>query len=560
MAMKIRIAMAQLDSTVGDLVGNAERAVAAIQQAKEQGVHLVILPEMFITGYPTNDLLFENGFVEENEKVLKEIVAPQTKGIAAIIGGVLREKKEQEKKGEQVSPPVYNVAAVVNDGEVVCLVKKTLLPNYDVFDEKRYFRAGTKEEIRPVRLPLAGRAQRVGIEICEDLWDEDYEDKVTKLLYERGADFIVNISASPFYVGKGSEREGLVKRHLKKSPVPFIYVNMVGGQDELVFDGGSFAADCRGNIIARAAGFEEEILVFNLDADTWTGAEVPAPPYSKEEEIIRAHTLNLRDYFQKQGCFKGIVVGSSGGIDSAYTLYIATQAIGADKVMSVSMPSRFSSEHSRDDAARLAENLGVRHVVVPIEEMFEAGMATFERAFGKTEFGLAEENDQARCRMQILMKISRKYDYLVCTTGNKSEISTGYFTLFGDGAGGKNIPGDLYKTEIYKIVRYINREKEIIPQNILLKAPSAELAPDQKDSDTLPPYSELDPILKLFVEDCLSIKEIVSRGYGRELVEKVARLYKNSEFKRDQIPRGIKVSRKAYGIGRRMPITNQWHG
>jgi len=553
----ISIVIAQINPTVGAIKKNAQIVADVIRKAREMEFDLVVFPEMVITGYPTNDLLFEDSFVAENERVVDEVVLPETKGITVILGCVRREGSGSVPPDE---PTLRNCAAVLADGKWIAQVNKALLPNYDVFDEKRYFIPASADEIAPVEIPIAGRTYKVGVEVCEDLWDEHYDTKVTKLLCERGAEFIVNISASPFYVGKSQEREKLVRRIVEAYKVPFIYCNMVGGQDELVFDGRSFALGSDSKIIASAAAFEQEIYVIELDTEKWIGEPVDTPPYSREHEILQAHILNLRDYFFKQGIFKGIAVGLSGGIDSAYTAYVAAQAIGPDKVMCVAMPSKFTSRESLDDAEQCAKNIGAEYKVVSIKDMFESGVASFAGAFGDTPFGLAEENDQSRFRMVILMKISQKFGYMVCTTGNKSEISTGYFTMFGDGSGGKNVPGDLYKTELYQVVRYINREREIIPRSIVDKPPTAELRENQKDTDSLPPYPELDPVIKLVVESHLSKAQIVERGYDKALVDKVYDLYKKSEFKRGQLPLSIKISKKAYGVGRRIPITNLWHG
>lgn len=556
--MVLKIAIAQLDPTVGAIADNARAAAEAIASARGKGADLVIIPEMFITGYPTNDLLYEEGFVEENERALREIVAPATQGIAAIVGFVKQAAENPARLPD--APTLCNCAAVISNGRRIACVSKTLLPNYDVFDEKRYFIPAREQDISPVRVKIRGRQFRIGIQICEDLWDDNYPTKVTRLLYERGSDFIVNISSSPFHIGKGAERERLVLDKVAECPIPFVYANMVGGQDELVFDGRSFAAGSDGKIIARAAAFEQEICQFELDTTTWTAPEAPAPPYSKEEEILKAHILNLRDYFNKQKFFKGIVIGMSGGIDSAYTAYVAAQAIGPENVLCVAMPSKFTASVSLDDAEACCRNIGVRYEVVSIKDMYEAGLRAFESTFGVTPFGIAEENDQPRCRMMILMKLSQKYSYLVCTTGNKSELSTGYFTTFGDGAGGKNVPGDLYKTELYDVVRYINRNGEIIPNSIIERPPTAELKEDQKDTDSLPPYPVLDPILRLIVEEHMSRGQLVSRGFDEALVDKVFGLYKKTEFKRAQLPLGIKITKKAYGVGRRIPITNHWNG
>ncbi len=552
----MKVAMAQMNPTVGALRENGAKIVRNIKTAAEAGADIIVFPEMAITGYPTYDLLYEEGFVAENIAVLEEMAAPAAKGIVAVVGFI--DIPDEDRLDEEGTPWRGNCAAVLCGGKIVRKVWKTLLPGYDVFDEKRYFRPGEKEDIAPVEVTAGGRTLKLGVEICEDLWSEYYGYDVTGRLVEKGAQLIVNLSSSPFFIGKNKKRETLAVDAVNKHGVPLVYVNMAGGQDELVFDGRSFAVDAKGVMVARGAAFAADLAYAEFDNNREGAPTGVDADLCTEEEIIRAHVLNLRDYIEKGGFFDGVVVGSSGGADSAYTVYIASLAVGPENVVSVSMPSMYSSDHSKSDAAQLAENLGVEHHVIPIEKIYNAGLETFEEAFGKTEFGVAEENEQARCRMQILMKISMKYKKLVCTTGNKSELSVGYWTLYGDGAGGKNVPGDLFKTELYDVLRYINRDEEIIPRNIITKPPSAELAPGQKDSDSLPEYEDLDPILKLLVEERRNPEEIIRRGHDAGTVKRVVRMYKIAEFKRGQMPQGIKIKRKSFGSGRRMPITNKW--
>lgn len=550
----MKIALAQINVTVGSLVENGEKIAEYISKARDAGADLVAFPELVVTGYPIYDLIYEEGFVRENMRVLEEIIAPATTGVTAVVGFIGADIDRHDEEGEAWRA---NCAAVISDGKISAVVKKTLLPGYDVFDEKRYFAPGAIEDIAPVEIPMrGGGTTRLGVEICEDLWSEPYGLSVSRLLVERGATLALNISASPYCIGKPADR--MARARKERCGVPFIYMNMVGGQDEIVFDGGSFALDADGRLAAQAAMFEEDFVLFELDEKGRAAVEVAPPEIPWEEQIVRAQALNLHDYFFKQKCFDGVVVGNSGGVDSAYTLYIAVRALGQERVLSVAMPSRFSSDHSKSDAALLAENLGIRHKEIPIESMFEAGLTTFEQAFGPTPFGLAEENDQARCRMRILMKISQKFKYLVCTTGNKSELSVGYWTLYGDGGGGKNVPGDLFKTELYKVARHINRDREIIPWNTINKPPSAELAPNQKDTDSLPEYELLDGILRMLVEERRNPEEIVRAGFDAQTVARVVRMYKIGEFKRGQMPQGIKVKKKSFGSGRRMPITNRW--
>ena len=549
--MDIKLGIAQLNPTVGALEQNAEKAVGAIEQAKRDGVDILVFPEMFITGYPPNDLLLREEFITGVQSIMFNRVLAATKGICVVIGDV-----------RKLWSKLRNCAVVMQDEHEVGTVIKTLLPNYDVFDEKRYFEGLDPRDISPVRVKVRGQKIMLGVEVCEDLWDKGYDVKVTELLCKRGTDIIINISSSPFYTDKFPVRVALVKKYVDKFRVPFVYANTVGGQDDLVFDGGSFIFDSDGACAAALPQFKESIEYAVLNTDTWkkTNKEKVEPEkLCVEEQILRAHVLNVRDYYEKQGCFDGIVVGSSGGIDSAYTLYVASKAVGKDKVLSVAMPSKFTSKDSLDLAEQLAKSLEVNHVVLPIKNMYSAAVKTYEKAFGKTEFSVAEENDQARCRMMLLMKLSAKNKYLVCSTGNKSELSVGYFTLYGDSAGGKNIPGDLYKTQLYDVCRYINESSgDVIPDSIISRAPTAELKSNQKDTDSLPPYEVLDKILELVESDDMEGIRSLSQTVDVDVIDKVLAMYKRAEFKRDQLCRGIKVSKKAFGIGRRIPITSGW--
>lgn len=540
----LKVGMAQINPTVGDIEGNKKKILENISDAALQGVDLLVFPEMCVTGYPPEDLLYYDDFLKKNREALEDI-ASSVGEMTVIVGFV--DFSSEVKKEKRV---IWNSAAVIRSGSILKTIHKTLLPTYDVFDEDRYFSTSDEVSIVDVGFPL-------GVEICEDLWDDSYERKITRELAEKGAKLIVNISASPFYIGKRMVREKLVLSQALANSVPLVYLNTVGGQDELVFDGRSLAAGADGNIIARGPEFSEALVVFDLDLEKGTAPKVPAPPYCREEEIFRALTLNLRDYFYKTGVFDKIVVGLSGGVDSAFTAAVAAEAVGPENVVGVSMPSRFSSGHSQSDAARLAENLEIGFMTVPIELMHRSAMETFSD-FAEISAGVAEENIQARIRGNILMYLSNKFGWLLVSTGNKSEIATGYCTLYGDTAGGKNVPGDLYKTQLYDVCRWLNRDEELIPENILIKPPSAELRPDQKDSDSLPDYALLDDILLRLIEKHMSRDEIVAEGFPEADVNRVADLVFRSEFKRRQLVHSIKVTPRAFGIGRRMPIVNKY--
>jgi len=560
--MKIKISIAQLNPTVGAISENLDKALECIKEAKRNSVDILVFPEMYMTGYPPNDLLLRKEFVDAvSDACFKSIyrakdILNETKDICVIMGSV-----------GDFGGHLRNCAYVFQNKKLMGVAIKSLLPEYDVFFERRYFKSSEADDIAPVCVKIRGHKIALGVEICEDLWytPEEYNINVTELLCKRGADIIINVSASPFYANKLPVRIDLVKDYVKQFKIPFVYANLIGGQDDLVFDGGSFIMDAKGSMALAAPQFEESILSTVLETGKWcrTDKNQAHKKLCKEEQIFQAQVLNVRDYVDKSKFFKGIIIGSSGGIDSAYALCVAEKAVGADKVLSVAMPSKFTSNDSLVLAEQLAINLGIEHVVVPINKIHDAAWEVYEEIFGTTEFGIAEENDQARCRMMILMKLSHKRNLLVCSTGNKSELSVGYYTLYGDSAGGKNIPGDLYKTEIYDISKYINRSKEVIPWGIINRPPTAELKSNQKDTDSLPSYDVLDKILYYLESDDMRNLFDMAKPHGVErigfdVVDKVLRLYKNSEFKRDQLCKGIKVSEKAFGIGRRIPITSGW--
>lgn len=532
MRKMIKTAIAQINSGVGDLSGNAEKVVSFIRKAKKQGADLVVFPEMAITGYPPKDLLFDREFVRENERQLQKIAA-EMPDVYAVVGYA---RQEEDK--------LYNAAALLHNKKIVGVYKKHCLPNYDVFDEKRYFIEGAEEPVFTIK------DTRVGITICEDAW---LEETPIKKLKENGATLIINISASPFHGGKLELRKKMVGGQAKKYDVPIIYVNLVGGQDDIVFDGGSIVFDEHGDVALMAKRFEEDFVVYPSEEKTQTEA------WPLEDEVYNALILGLRDYVTKNN-FKKAVIGLSGGIDSALTAALAAKAIGPENVIGVLMPSQFSSRGSVEDAEKLAKNLGIRYHIIPIKPIFECYTQIFKTLFEGAPFGITEENIQARIRGNILMAISNRFGHLVLTTGNKSEVSVGYCTLYGDMAGGFAVISDVPKTLVYKLAHFINKKEncELIPEASLTKPPSAELKENQKDTDSLPPYEILDPILQKYTEENLSKDEIITNGFDALIVDKVIKLVRKSEYKRHQAPLGIKVTSKAFGSGRRYPITSRW--
>lgn len=570
----MRLALAQINSTVGDLAGNTARILDQLDQARAQAADVVAFPELAITGYPPEDLVLKPSFVRDNLSRLQDVVAA-TKGITAIVGFI------------DVDGDTYNAAAVAHDGVLAAVHHKRFLPNYGVFDENRYFRAGST-------CPVVGlNGTHIGVNVCEDIW---YPGGPTTGQALAGAELIVNISASPYHWRKGEFRDQMLATRAVDNLVIVAYVNMVGGQDELVFDGHSVVFDQRGKLLAQGSQFREDLVVVDLDVEgvfrqrlhdprrrqLVAAADAPdvvrtdlapverprkKPPIVPREpqlfdeiaEVYEALVLGVRDYTNKNG-FNSVILGLSGGIDSSLTATIAVDALGAERVEGVSMPSRYSSEGSKLDAEELSERLGIRYLTVPIEEPFAASLSALDEAMRGTEPGLAEENLQARVRGNILMTLSNKFGHLVLTTGNKSEMATGYSTLYGDMAGGFAAIKDVPKTLVYKLARYRNARgpEPVIPEAVFTKPPSAELRPDQRDEDSLPPYDLLDPILQLYVEDDRSYEEIVQQGYPPETVKRVIELVDHSEYKRRQAPPGIKITTRAFGRDRRLPITNRY--
>ncbi len=503
---------------------------------------MVVFPELALTGYPPQDLVLEKRFVSDNKLMLEEI-AEASKDIYTIVGFV-----------DDNSGLIYNAAALLKDGKILGATYKTLLPTYDVFDEQRYFQPA--DEVAPLKVKLKGKLMSAGIEICEDLWDEKYDIKVTRELVEKNADFIINLSASPFYIGKRFEREELLKTHAKGNHVPIFYVNMVGGQDELVFDGLSMAIDSEGKLIAMGKHLEEDLVIVDINMENGIGKEVKPLPYDKEREIFKALVLGAKDYCRKTGFTKS-VIGLSGGIDSSLTAAIATEALGKENTLGVSMPSQFSSQHSMEDSKLLAENLGINHFIISIQNTFESFKDTLAEAFKGIDEDVTEENLQARIRGIVLMAISNKLGHIVFTTGNKTELALGYCTLYGDMAGGLGIISDLSKTQVYKLAEYVNKSKgrETIPKRVFEKKPSAELKEGQYDPFD---YDIVSPIVDEIVEKKKGRDDLVALGYERELVSEILEQIRNAEYKRKQAPPGIKITRKALGIGRKMPIANKY--
>jgi NAD+ synthetase len=538
----MKIALAQINTTVGDIAGNRDRVLRGLEKAESLGADIAVFPELCLTGYPPRDLLTLDGFVEANLGALGEIAARS--GRTAVVVGFVDRNAGQEGRD------FHNAAALLAEGRVQGIVHKTLLPTYDVFDEDRYFeRAG---EV-PV-IPFRGRT--LGLSICEDAWSARdlwprplYAVDPIRNLVERGADLLINISASPFETGKPRFRHGLLREQARKYRVPLIYTNLVGGNDDLVFDGHSLALGRGGNLIAAGRGFEEEILVVDPDSERDEGFQETADI----ELLLGALTLGTRDYARKCG-FRSAVLGLSGGIDSAVVACIAAEALGPDNVLGVAMPSIYSAPESESDAAALARNLGMRQETIPIRSVHDAFRGALEHSFAGLEPDVTEENLQARIRGTILMALSNKFGHLVLSTGNKSELGVGYCTLYGDMAGGLAVISDVPKTMVYALARHINRQGERIPQNTLVRPPTAELRPGQTDQDTLPEYDILDGILKARIEERMGFEEIVARGYDRGTVGKVLRMIYANEYKRRQAAPGLKVTSRAFGPGRRMPI------
>ena len=538
MPQSLRIVMAQIDLLVGDIDGNADKVIAAAIRARDEcQAHAVAFPELTLSGYPPEDLLLRPGF---NRRVAAALarVAEQVHGIDVILG-----------YPQQSDGGLYNAASLLRDGAVVATYHKFELPNYSVFDEKRYFIAGDA----PCVTEIAGVP--VGLTLCEDIW----HPRPAQAAQAAGARLLINLNASPFHLGKRNERIETLQARTHETGLPVLYVNLVGGQDELVFDGASLVMNADGSLAQRAPAFEEGLYVadFTVDDDGRVSAVqgTVSTPSCPEESVYKALVLGVRDYIEKNG-FPGAIIGLSGGIDSALTLAVAVDAIGAERVEAVMMPSRYTQDISLADAHAEARMLGVEYHVLPIETAFKAFLDILEDEFAGAGPDTTEENIQARCRAVILMAISNKKHKVVLSTGNKSEVSVGYCTLYGDMAGGFDVLKDVPKTLVYRLSEYRNRLSPVIPRRVIERPPSAELAPDQKDSDSLPPYDVLDAILEMYVEQDRCAEEIVAAGYDSATVDRVIRLVNMNEYKRRQAAPGVRITRRAFGRDRRYPITS----
>jgi NAD+ synthase (glutamine-hydrolysing) len=544
----VKIAIGQINPTIGDFAGNATRILDYISQAEEENAELVVFPEMCVCGYPPMDLLDHQSFVEANLKSLRSIQQRAPEGIGIVLGYVDKNRSSSGK-------PLVNAVSLLYDGELLFTQAKSLLPTYDVFDEARYF------EPAHHRRTVAFKGEQIGIAICEDIWWETdqrgalhYPVDPVKEILDKGATVIISPSASPFYSGKLEVRYRLISSIGKSSGVPVVYVNMVGGNDSLVFDGRSLVTSADGALSFIGAGFEEQLAF----VDTGNLSVIPDFQVDRYVEIEQALVLGIRDYLSKCG-FKRVHVGLSGGIDSSVVAVLAVRAVGADNVKLFALPSRYSSRGSWDDAELLAENLGVKLHSLSIEAVFQAGLQTLAPLFEGQAADATEENIQARIRGLLLMAYSNKFHSLLLTTGNKSELATGYCTLYGDMCGVLAVIGDLFKTEVYALARSLNRDKAVIPESVLTKAPSAELRPDQTDQDSLPPYDLLDQILNLYLLHSKTLEEITAAGFEEELVKNVLSMVGKAEFKRRQAPPVLKVSPRAFGTGRRIPIARAIH-
>jgi len=542
----VRVALAQINTTVGDLSGNEAKISAVYRKGVEAGADLVVMPELAVVGYPPRDLLLKRQFVCQNMDVVNRLAAAT--GSAGLLVGFV---------GQNPTPPgreVTNSCALLAEGRILATRAKTLLPTYDVFDEDRYFEPALENK------PVDFRGIRLGLTICEDVWnDEDfwhdrrYRRNPANELAGSGAQVLINLSASPWHLGKNRVRHAMLASMAAKTQCPLLYCNLVGGNDELLFDGSSLAFDGQGRLKSQGALFAEDLIV----VDTETPGSATLQSLTDEEKLYRALILGLRDYLNKCG-FKAAVLGLSGGIDSALTACLAVEALGAENVRGVSLPSQYSSQGSLDDARQLAKNLGIRYDVIPIQAGFEALQGQLAPVFAGLAPDTTEENIQARLRGVILMALSNKFGSLLLTTGNKSELAVGYCTLYGDMCGGLAVISDIPKTTVYRLAHWVNREREIIPQASITKPPSAELRPNQTDQDSLPPYEILDAILDAYVVKGRSAAEIIADGMDAATVRRVVRLIDLNEYKRRQAAPGLRVTSKAFGVGRRIPIAQRY--
>ena len=542
----MKIALAQINTTVGDLAGNEAKILAAYQRGAEAGAELVLVPELAVCGYPPRDLLYKSRFIERCLEVVDRL-AKATGETGLLVGFPGRSEK---RPGREFT----NACALLQRGRVLAVRTKTLLPTYDVFDEDRYFEPATENT------PVEFNGRKLGLTICEDVWNDEgfwrerrYERNPATDLVHHGAELLLNISASPWHLGKNRTRREMLASLAAKSRVPVVYCNSVGGNDELVFDGTSLVFNADGGLVAEGAMFGEDFLAVN----PWKASPVEPRSLPDEEKIYKALGLGLRDYLHKCG-FKSAVLGLSGGIDSALTAVIAAEALGRENVRGVLLPSQFSSQGSIEDARKLAANLGIHCDQIPIQPPFVAVREQLKSVFAGRAEDTTEENIQARLRGVIMMAMSNKFGSLLLTTGNKSELAVGYCTLYGDMCGGLAVISDVPKTMVYRISEWVNREKEIIPRDSITKPPSAELRPNQTDQDSLPPYDVLDAILEHYVVHCRSAAEIVKLGFDEATVKRIVRLIDFNEYKRRQAAPGLKVTSKAFGVGRRIPIAQRY--
>ncbi|MCG2757868.1 MAG: NAD+ synthase [Desulfobacteraceae bacterium] len=544
----MKVAIAQVNTVIGDFKYNFDRIIYFANKAKDLSCDLVVFPELVITGYPPRDLLEKKDFVDAN-LLWRDKLVGSIDGIGVICGFVDKNLNDEGK-------PLYNASVLFEDGEILHMAYKRLLPTYDVFDERRYFEPGRS----CISFPYKGH--RIGITICEDIWnDKDifikrmYHIDPVSLMIRDGADLIINISASVFHAGKREFRWNMLSAVARKYRVPFIYANQVGGNDSFLFDGISTVYDRSGKLIARGRDFEEDLVVCDLKATEASGDIHPVSD-SDAESILKALIMGTRDYVKKCG-FSKVVVGLSGGIDSALTAYIAAMALGNNNVMAAFMPSRYTSRENFEDTKELAENIGIELVQIPIDGIFKEFLKFLSPSFNESKPGITEQNIQARIRGSILMALSNRHGSLLLSTGNKSELAVGYCTLYGDMNGGLAVISDVPKKMVYELSRHINKEKEYIPKRIIEKAPSAELKPGQLDQDDLPPYEILDSILKGYIEDFKSVEELVDMGFDNKLVKEVISKVDINEYKRHQAAPGLKVTSKAFGYGRRYPIAKK---
>ena len=542
----MKIALAQLNFHIGNFESNKSKIIQAIEKAKTMGADLVVFAELAISGYPPRDFLEFDDFINKCQRSIEDI-ASHCNDIAIIIGGP---SKNPEKKGKGL----FNTAFFIADGKIQSKHHKSLLPNYDIFDEYRYF------EPNIIFKTIDYKGRRLAITICEDLWnigdDLLYRNNPMDELMKSKPDIIINIAASPFHYNQASNRKSVLKQNVEKYGLPLVYVNHVGAQTELLFDGGSLALDKNAEIIYELPYFTEDLYIIDINK-TSKKIAVENPPPSKIALIHDALVMGIKNYFQKLG-FRKAILGLSGGIDSAVTLVLAARALGAENVKAILLPSQYSSGHSIEDAKKLAENLRVSYDIIPIEDAFKSFESSLEPWFAGTPFNIAEENIQARVRGVILMALSNKFGYILLNTSNKSEAAVGYGTLYGDMNGGLSVLGDVYKTEVFDLARFINSMEEVIPENSITKPPSAELRPGQKDSDSLPDYTILDEILFQYIEKRKGPDEIISMGFDPEVVKKTLSLVNTNEYKRHQTPPILRVSQKAFGMGRRLPIVAKY--